>query len=153
MAAAEGVGAAEGDDLAVVEAHAAEDGAEVGLLFGAVGEAAVGGAHADVAVGAAGSPGDYGACGPFVSGDRGEWLEGRGRDVPCISWIAATPARVQRSEYVIQGNFSLTGFRKSRAVFRPAFAPWSPSGANLMVAPLEPPVLVSLSYLRSSSAF
>ncbi len=37
MAAAESVGTAEGDDLAVIEAHAAEDGAEVGLLFGAVG--------------------------------------------------------------------------------------------------------------------
>ena len=28
---------------------------------------------------------------------------------PCISWMAATPARVQRSEYVIQGNFSVGG--------------------------------------------
>ena len=28
---------------------------------------------------------------------------------PCISWMAATPARVQRSEYVIQGKFSVGG--------------------------------------------
>lgn len=87
VAAAEGVGAAEGDDLAVVEAHAAEDGAQVGLLFGAVGEAAVGGAHADVAVGAAGSPGDYGAFGLFVSGDRGEWLEGRKRKTRTLHFL------------------------------------------------------------------
>ena len=40
------------------------------------------------------------------------------------------------------------GSMKSRAAFRPAFAPWSPSGAKRMVAPLEPPVLVSLSYLE-----
>ena len=52
---------------------------------------------------------------------------------------------------MIQGNFSLTGAMKSRAALRPALAPWSPSGANLMVAPLEPPVPVSLSYLASLS--
>ena len=61
MAAAEGVGAGQGDDFAVVEAHAVEDGAEVRLVFGAVREAAVGRAHGDVAVGAAGAPGDDGA--------------------------------------------------------------------------------------------
>lgn len=33
MAAAESVGAGESDDFLVVEAHAAEDGAEVLLLF------------------------------------------------------------------------------------------------------------------------
>lgn len=35
--------------------------------------------------------------------------------------------------------------KKSLAATRPAFAPWSPSGANLIVAPFDPPVLVSLS--------
>ena len=39
----------------------------------------------------------------------------------------------------------LTGSRKSRAAFKPALAPWSPSGAKRMVAPFEPPVLVCLS--------
>ena len=39
----------------------------------------------------------------------------------------------------------LTGSRKSRAAFRPALAPWSPSGAKRMVAPLEPPVPVAAS--------
>ena len=39
----------------------------------------------------------------------------------------------------------LTGSRKSRAAFSPELAPWSPSGAKRMVAPFEPPVLVSLS--------
>ena len=38
-----------------------------------------------------------------------------------------------------------TGSRKSRAAFRPALAPWSPSGAKRMVAPLEPPVPVAAS--------
>lgn len=61
MAAAEGVGAGQGDDLLVVEAHTVEDGAEVVLAFGAVGEAAVGRAVGDVSVGAAGAPGDDGA--------------------------------------------------------------------------------------------
>ena len=61
MAAAERVRAGEGDDLAVVEAHAAEDGAQVGLVLGAVGQAAVGRAHGHVAVCAARAPGDGGA--------------------------------------------------------------------------------------------
>ena len=46
---------------------------------------------------------------------------------------------------VWRGVLPLTGSRKSRAAFNPAFAPWSPSGAKRMVAPLEPPVLVCLS--------
>lgn len=45
-------------------------------------------------------------------------------------------------------DLPLTGSKKSRAALSPAFAPWSPSGAKRIVAPLEPPVLVSLSYLR-----
>lgn len=65
MAASEGMGAGESDDLAVVEAHAAEDGSEVGLLFGAVGETTVGCAHRYVTVGAAGAPGDDWALGLF----------------------------------------------------------------------------------------
>ena len=98
MAAAEGVGAAEGDDLPVVETHAVEDGAEVGLLFCAVRETAVGSTEGDVAVGAAGTPGDDGTwlvgfCLGVVWGKGGKrWI------LPCISWIAATPPRVQRSE-------------------------------------------------------
>lgn len=40
-----------------------------------------------------------------------------------------------------------TGSRKSRAAFNPAFAPWSPSGAKRMVAPLLPPVFVWVSYV------
>ena len=43
------------------------------------------------------------------------------------------------------GYGRLTGSRKSRAAFRPALAPWSPSGAKRMVAPLEPPVPVAAS--------
>ena len=85
VAAAERVGAAQSDNLAVVEAHAAEDGAEVFLLLGAVGKAAIRGAHADVAVLATGAPGDGGPLhflngadageGPKVGvGDPGEFL-------------------------------------------------------------------------------
>ena len=77
VAAAEGVGAGQGDDFAVVEAHAVEDGAEVGLLFGAVGEPAVGRAHGDVPVGAAGAPGDGGALHFLDGADSGEGPEVR----------------------------------------------------------------------------
>ena len=44
-------------------------------------------------------------------------------------------------------DLPFTGSKKSFAFFSPALAPWSPSGANLIVAPFEPPVPVSLSYL------
>ncbi len=77
MAAAEGVGAGEGDDLAVVEAHAVEDGAEVGLVFGAVGEAPVRRAEADVPVRAAGAPGDLGALHFLDGADAAEGPEVR----------------------------------------------------------------------------
>ena len=77
VAAAEGVGAGQGDDLPVVEAHAVEDGAEVGLLFGAVGEPAVGRAHGYVSVGAAGAPGDGGALHFLDGADAGEGPEVR----------------------------------------------------------------------------
>ncbi len=39
----------------------------------------------------------------------------------------------------------LIGSIKSRAALRPELAPWSDSGAKRIVAPLEPPVPVSLS--------
>lgn len=77
VAAAEGVGAGQGDDFAVVESHAVEDGAEVGLLFGAVGEPAVGRAHGYVPVGAAGAPGDGGALHLLDGADAGEGPEVR----------------------------------------------------------------------------
>lgn len=75
MAAAQGVRAGERDDFPVVEAHAAEDGAEVGLVFSAVGKAAVGRAHTYVAVGAAGAPGDEGALHFLDGGYAGEGPE------------------------------------------------------------------------------
>ena len=75
MAAPQGVSAGEGDYFSIVETHAAEDGAEVGLLFGAVGEAAVGGAEGDVAVGAAGAPGNGGTLHFLDGGDAGEGPE------------------------------------------------------------------------------
>lgn len=77
MAAAQGVRARQGDNLPVVEAHAAEDGAEVRLVLGAVGEAPVGRAHGDVAVCAAGAPGDGGALHLLDGADAGEGPEVR----------------------------------------------------------------------------
>ena len=47
----------------------------MGLLFGAVGEAAVGGAEGDITVGAAGAPGDGGALHFLDGGDTGEGPE------------------------------------------------------------------------------
>ena len=61
MAATEGVGAAQRDDLLVVEAHPVEDLAEVVLGLGSVREAAVGSAGGDVLVAAAWSVRDVGA--------------------------------------------------------------------------------------------
>lgn len=61
VATAEGVGTGQSNHLSVVEAHAAEDGADVLAVLGGVGEAAVRCAEGDVAVGAAGAVGDLGA--------------------------------------------------------------------------------------------
>ena len=146
MAAAEGVRAGQGDDFPVVETHAVEDGAQVRLVFGAVGEASVGCAHGYVAVVAAGAPGDGGTLhfldgadareGPEVRvGYPGEFLWGCGLE--CLR------TGFEGGEGL--GRVPFTGWRKSRAAFSPAFAPWSPSGAKRMVAPLEPPVFVCLS--------
>ena len=75
VAAAEGVRAGQGHDFPVVEPHAAEDGAQVALLLGAVRKAAVGRAHGYVAVGAAGAPGDGGALHFLDGADAGEGPE------------------------------------------------------------------------------
>ena len=75
VAATEGVGAREGDDFPVVESHAVEDGAQVRLVFGAVGEATVGRAHGYVVVGAAGAPRDGGALHFLDGADAGEGPE------------------------------------------------------------------------------
>ena len=75
MAASQGVGTAQSDNLAVIETHTPEDGAQVVAAFGAVGQAPVGGAHADVAVGAAGAPGDGGALHFLDGGYAGEGPE------------------------------------------------------------------------------
>ena len=77
VAAAEGVRAGQGDDLPVVEAHAVEDGSQVGLLFGAVREPPVGRAHGYVPVRAAGAPGDGGALHFLDGADAGEGPEVR----------------------------------------------------------------------------
>lgn len=72
VAAAQGVGAGQGDDFLVVESHASEDGAQVLVPLRGVGEAPVGGAGGDVSVGAAGAVGDGGAGHLLDGGDAGE---------------------------------------------------------------------------------
>ena len=61
VAAAEGVGTSQSDNLLVVKSHAVEDVAEVVLALGGVGKTAVGGAGGDVLVTAAGTVGDLGS--------------------------------------------------------------------------------------------
>ena len=75
MTAADGVRAAQRHDLAIVEAHAVEDGAQVVLLLAAVGEASVGRAKGDVAVLSARAPGDGGALHFLDGADAGEGPE------------------------------------------------------------------------------
>lgn len=147
MAAAKGVSAGQGDYFPVVEAHSREDGAQVRLVFGAVGEPSVGRAHGYVAVGAAGPPGDGGALHFLDGAYPGEGPE-VGVGYPGVFFWRGGGIRWVCGEKFGGGGWGvlpLTGSRKSRAAFKPAFAPWSPSGAKRMVAPLEPPVLVCLS--------
>lgn len=66
------MGAAQGDDLAVIETHSAEDGPEMGLLFCAVGETAIRRAHGDVSVCPTGSPGHSGTLHFLNGADAGE---------------------------------------------------------------------------------
>ena len=115
--------------------------------FGAVGEAAIGGAEGDVAVGAAGAPGDGGTLHFLDGGDAAEGPEvgvGYPGELLCgkrmISYCVKNGIGAMGTDYA-----RLTGSRKSRAALRPALAPWSPSGAKRMVAPLEPPVPVCAS--------
>lgn len=61
VASTHGMGAAEGDNLTVVETHAAEDGTQMRLFFGAVGQTSVWGAHGYISVGSAGAPGYHGS--------------------------------------------------------------------------------------------
>lgn len=89
------MGAGEGDHFLVIEAHPAEDGADVVLVLGGVGETAVGGAEGDVAVLSTRPPGDDGALHlldgadagqrPQVRvGDPGELLLDGLEEVPCV---------------------------------------------------------------------
>lgn len=64
--------AAQRNDLTVIEAHAAEDGAEMGLLFRTVGETSVGSAHGHISVGSARPPWDYGTLHFLDGADAGE---------------------------------------------------------------------------------
>ena len=72
MTAAKSVGSRQGDDLGIVEAHATEDGAEMGLVFRSVRQATVRRAKGNIAVGAAGPPGDYGTLHLLYGGHASE---------------------------------------------------------------------------------
>lgn len=61
MAAAEGVGAREGNDLLVVEAHTVENVAEVVGALGGIGETTIRSAGRDITVRTARAVGDVGA--------------------------------------------------------------------------------------------
>ena len=117
------------------------------MIFGAVGEAAVGRAHGDVAVVAAGTPGDGRALHFLDGADAGEGPEvGVGYPGVFCWGDVRVVVKDRRGKEGGGGDWvPFTGSRKSRAAFKPALAPWSPSGAKRMVAPFEPPVLVSLS--------
>lgn len=75
MAAAESMRAAQGNDLAVVKTHAPKDGAEMRLLFRAVGKTAVRSAHGDVAISSAGPPGNDRSLHFLYGADAGEGPE------------------------------------------------------------------------------
>lgn len=80
VAAAERVGAGQRNHGAVVEAHAAEDGADVAAVLGCVGEAAVGCAEGKVAVAAARAVRDLGALHLLDGGDAAQDPEVRVAD-------------------------------------------------------------------------
>ena len=86
VAAAKGMRSGQGHDFAVVEAHAAEDGAQVALILGAVGQAAVGCAHGDVAVSTAGAPRDERALHFLDGADAGKGPEVRVGYPGVFSW-------------------------------------------------------------------
>lgn len=79
VASAEVVGAREGDNLLVIEAHAVEDVAKVVLSLRAIGQAATGGQHAVVGkVGAACLPGNVGPAHGLDCDDATERPDWRG---------------------------------------------------------------------------
>lgn len=142
---AERVSAAKSDHFAVIEAHAAEDGADVVLALGSIGETSVRSAGGNVTVLAAGSPGD-GRSLHFLNGaDAGEGPEITVADPREFLYNHISIDPDYTAHINMKENSPWTGSRKSRAIFNPALAPWSDSGANRMVAPLLPPVPVSLS--------
>lgn len=96
MAAAQGVGAGEGDDFLVVEAHAPEDGAQVRVALGRVGEASVGGAGGEFFVGAAGAVGDGWALHFLDGGDAGEDPEVGVGDPWVFLCVGVSGVRLQR---------------------------------------------------------
>lgn len=80
MAAADGVGTKEGDNLTVVEAHAVKDLANVLLLLAGVWETTVGGTGGNVLVSTAGTPWDDWASNLLNGADGGEGPEVRVSD-------------------------------------------------------------------------
>jgi hypothetical protein len=141
VSTAQGVGTGQGDHLAVIEAHTSENFADVLVVLGSVWQTSVRGAGGEVPICTARSPGDRRTLHLLDGAGTGKGPEVGVRDPWELFY-----ERVRESEQTVGDiNIPLTGSRKSRAILRPALAPWSDSGANLMVAPLLPPVPVSLS--------
>lgn len=90
VAASEGVGAAQCDDLLVVEAHAIEDVAQVPVALAGVGEASVGCAGGHVLVSAAWSEWDGRALHLLDSHDTAEDPEVRGGDPGELCYVGVS---------------------------------------------------------------
>jgi hypothetical protein len=147
VAASESMSSAKSDDLLVTEAHATKDGTEMVLLLGSVRKTSVWGAGGNILIGSSRAVWDDRALHFLDGADTTENPEigiGNPRELLCkIGILARVPIFIQDTE--LKEDIRLIGSRKSRAALRPALASCALSGANLMVAPLDPPVLVSAS--------
>lgn len=152
MGTTQGMSTAEGNHFTVIKAHAAKDVSDMLLVLGGVGEAAIWSASRGIVVLTARSPWDGGTLQLLDGTGTGKSPEIRVGDPwefgYSITNVSNTVMLNVLSTPQCDGLDSpLTGSKKSRAVLRPALAPWLDSGSNLMVAPLLPPVLVSLQYV------
>ena len=98
MAASESVGTRQSDNFLVVEAHAAEDTAQVLLVFGTVRETTVRSAESDVTVSSAWAPWDSWALhflNGAASGESPEIRVGDPRELLCEVMLARIP-RLER---------------------------------------------------------
>lgn len=125
------------------------------LFLGGVRETPIRRAHGDIAISAPGPPRNVGALHLLDGADTTECPEIRIGNPGKFCYKSSIRYRWSPNFWTDRArtkrDIPLMGSKKSRAALRPALAPWSPSGANRIVAPLEPPVPVSLSYLSRRS--